>query len=51
MRLAERHDMVEALTPDRADEAFNMAILPRRVGAMGRPRMPIAWSLRVTTMP
>ena len=32
MCLAEHHDMIEALTPDRADEAFNMTILPRRAG-------------------
>src|SRR5258707_9347908 len=32
MRLAEHHDMVEVLTPDRADEAFDMAVLPRRAG-------------------
>ena len=35
MRFAEHHDMVEALTPDRADEAFNMAVLPRRAGRGG----------------
>ena len=35
MRLAENHDMVEGLTPDRADEAFDMAVLPRRAGRGG----------------
>jgi hypothetical protein len=28
MRLAEYHDMVEALTPDRTDQPFDMAVLP-----------------------
>jgi len=29
MRFAEHHDMVKALTPDRADEPLYMAVLPR----------------------
>jgi len=28
MTLAEDHDVIEALTPDRADEPFNIAVLP-----------------------
>src|SRR4029077_16631130 len=32
MRFAEHHDMVKAFTSDRADEAFDMAVLPRRAG-------------------
>lgn len=35
MRFAEHDDMVEALTSDRADETFNMAVLPRRAGRNG----------------
>lgn len=32
VRLAEDHDVVQAISPDRADEAFDVPILPRRSG-------------------
>lgn len=35
MRFAEHHDVIEALTPDRADETLDMAVLPRRAGRGG----------------
>ena len=30
MPLSQRHDMIEALAPDRSDQPFNMTVLPRR---------------------
>ena len=29
MPLSQRHDMIEALSPDRSDQPFNMTVLPR----------------------
>src|ERR1700752_4179260 len=36
MHLAEDNDVVQTLTPDRSDQAFGKAVLPRR-GWCGRP--------------
>ena len=35
MTLAKDYDVVEALAPDRADEPFNIAVLPGRAGCDG----------------
>ena len=32
MRLAQDHDMIQAFAPDRADEPFNVSVLPGRAG-------------------
>jgi hypothetical protein len=32
VRFPKDHDVVQALSPDRADEAFDVPILPRRSG-------------------
>ena len=37
MSLAEHHDMIQALAPDRTDQPFSMSILPRR----SRRRWPV----------
>jgi hypothetical protein len=44
MRLAQDDHMIDALSPDRADQPFDNA-------AVGLSRMPIARSRRVTTVP
>src|SRR5258708_7464410 len=32
MRFAQDHDVIQAFSADRADEAFNVSVLPRRLG-------------------
>ena len=51
MAFAKDHDMIEAFPPDRADETFAATVLPGRLRAVGRSRMPIARSLRLKTSP
>ena len=47
----QHHDMVEALASDRADQPGNMTVLPRERGVIGRSRMPMARSRRLTAAP
>ena len=47
----QHHDMVEALASDRANQPFNMTVLPRERGVIGRSRMPMARSRRVIAAP
>jgi len=49
VRFPEHHDMVEAFASDLSDQPFSMTILPGECGAIGRSRMPIARSRRVTS--
>jgi hypothetical protein len=50
--LAQDNDVVQTLAPERSDQPFGKAILPRRseAGAIGLSRMPMARSRRVTTV-
>src|SRR6267154_887221 len=51
MCLVQDNDVVHTFTPDRSDQPFDNAILPRR-GWCGRlSRMPMARNRRVTTLP
>jgi len=47
----QHHDMVEALASDRANQPFDMTVLHGERGAIGRSRMPMACSRRVTAAP
>jgi hypothetical protein len=49
MHLAQDNDVVHTLTPDRSDQPFGKAILPRR-GRVGLSRMPMERNRRVTTL-
>ena len=51
MRLAQDDKMIHTLAPDRSDQPFGKAILPRRGGAMGLSRMPMARIRRATMLP
>jgi len=51
VHLAQDNDVVHALSPDRSDQPFHKAILPRRGRAVGLSRMPMARNRRVTTLP
>ena len=51
MHLAQDNDVVHTFTSDRSDQPFGNAILPRRGGAVGLSRMPMARNRRVTTLP
>ena len=49
MRLTQDHDVVEALSSDRAYEPFDVSVGQGERGAVGRSRIPIAARRRVTT--
>jgi hypothetical protein len=42
MRLAQDHDMIQAFSPDRADEPFDVSVLPGRAGRSWS--VPAAWA-------
>ena len=47
---AEDDDMIKTFPSDRANQSFCMSILPWRLGAVGRSRMPMARSGFVARM-
>ena len=51
MRLTQDDEMVHTLAPDRSDQPFGKAILPRRARRDGLSLMPMARNRRVTTVP
>ena len=51
MSLAQDQDMVQAFSPDRADEPFDVPFCQGERGAVGRSRIPIARILFLTTTP
>ena len=51
MHLAQDNDVVHTLTPDRSDQPFGKAILPRGGWSVGLSRMPMARNRRVTMVP
>jgi hypothetical protein len=51
MCLAQDNDVVHTFTPDRSDQPFNKAILPRRGCCGGLVPDALARNRRVTTVP
>src|SRR5262249_39926503 len=51
MGFASDDEMIETLAPDRSDQPFSEAILPRRSRCDGLSRIPMARKRRVTTVP
>ena len=50
IRLAQDNHMIDALAPDRSDQPFS-TFCQGAAGDVGLSRIPIARSLRVTTVP
>jgi len=51
VRLAQGDHMICALASDRPDQSFGKAVLPRRAGAIGLSRMPMARNRCLTAAP
>jgi hypothetical protein len=51
MTLAKDHDVIEAFTPHRADEPFNVTLCQGEHAAIGQSRIPMAASRGRTTSP
>jgi hypothetical protein len=51
MGLAHDQDVVQAFSPDRADEPFSVSLCQGERGAVGRSRLPIVRILFLTMTP